>query len=114
MFNGVRLFMCTASAAMLNWLQKHNCILANPLANVEKVSTVGKETFKRRALTDDEVKRLLEVSEARRPIYLTALLTGLRRKEINSLEGSYQCQNAPSRHHLGFLAVVLARQNECL
>tara|TARA_Y100000589_G_scaffold133739_1_gene127756 strand:- start:811 stop:2157 length:1347 start_codon:yes stop_codon:yes gene_type:complete len=71
--------------SMLNWLQKHNCILANPLANVEKVSTVGKETFKRRALTDDEVKRLLEVSEARRPIYLTALLTGLRRKEINSL-----------------------------
>ena len=70
---------------MLNWLLKHHCIKANPLACVDKVSTIGKETFKRRALTDDEAKRLLEVSSLRRPIYLTALLTGLRRGEMGGL-----------------------------
>lgn len=43
----------------------------------------GKESFHRRALNDDEARKLL--AGTRRPLYLLALHTGLRRGEINAL-----------------------------
>jgi hypothetical protein len=46
----------------------------------------GKETRVRRSLTDDEMKRLLACSGERKLFYLTAVHTGLRRKELRDLE----------------------------
>jgi integrase len=71
--------------ALLNWMQRTGLLLANPLLSVGKVETRGREKRIRRALTDDEVQRLLNVSPRRRVVYLTALLTGLRRAELKAL-----------------------------
>jgi integrase len=68
---------------MFSWLRKQNRVAANPFELVSKVDARGKESFYRRALNDDEVRKLLAVP--RRPLYLLALHTGLRRGEINAL-----------------------------
>src|ERR1035441_2805386 len=49
---------------------------------VGRVETRGAERRKRRALTPDEVRRLLAVAGRYRIVYLAALFTGLRRDEI--------------------------------
>ena len=71
---------------LLEWLRKTDRILCNPIERVDRVHTAGKRTFKRRALSDAEVERLLEVHPERRWIYLIALHTGLRRAELETLE----------------------------
>jgi integrase len=73
-------------SALFSWLRKQNRVAANPFELVSKVDARGKESFHRRALNDDEARRLLAGS--RRPLYLLALHTGLRRGEINALHGS--------------------------
>jgi integrase len=72
-----------ALSAMFSWLRKQNRVAANPFEFVTKVDARGKESFHRRALNDDEARRLLTVP--RRPLYLLAMHTGLRRGEINAL-----------------------------
>ncbi len=72
--------------AMLNWLQRTGRILANPLKTVRPVPTKGRERRLRRAMTDDEIVRLLRASPKHKPVYLTAILTGLRRGELKSLQ----------------------------
>jgi integrase len=74
--------------SVLNWLKKTGRVEVNPIANVGRVDGRGKQSFIRRAFTDDEVKRLLAVSEARRPVYLLALHTGLRLSELRALRWS--------------------------
>ncbi len=71
--------------AVLEWLKKTGRIEVNPIENVGRVDGVGKRSFERRAFTDDEAGRLLAVNEARRPIYLLALHTGLRLGELRAL-----------------------------
>jgi len=71
--------------AVLDWLKKTGRIETNPIGSVGRVDGCGKQSFTRRAFTDDEARRLLAVSEARRPIYLLALHTGLRLGELRSL-----------------------------
>lgn len=71
--------------AVLGWLKKTGRIEVNPIASVGRVDGCGKRSFVRRAFTDDEVGRLLAVSESRRPIYLLALHTGLRLGELRAL-----------------------------
>ena len=73
-------------SALFSWLHKQNRVAANPFELVSKVDARGKESFHRRALNDDEARRLL--TGPRRPLYLLALHTGLRRGEINALHGS--------------------------
>lgn len=75
-----------AVCVLLNWMQVQGRIVANPLKVVGKVQTVGKEKVKRRALSDDEVRLLLAVSPSRKVVYLLAVLTGLRRGELRSLQ----------------------------
>ena len=70
-------------SAMFSWLRKQNRVAANPFELVTKVDARGKESFHRRALNDDEARRLLTIP--RRALYLLALHTGLRRGEINAL-----------------------------
>ena len=72
-----------ALSALFTWLRKQNRVGANPFELVTKVDARGKESFHRRALNDDEARQLL--AGPRRPLYLLALHTGLRRGEINAL-----------------------------
>lgn len=71
--------------AVLEWLKKTGRSTLHPIANVGRVDGCGKQSFTRRAFSDEEAQRLLGVSEARRPIYLLALHTGLRLGELRSL-----------------------------
>ncbi len=77
-----------AARCLFNWMVKHGRAGSSPLAAVEKVGTVGRETRERRAFSDDEVKRLLAVADRRKAVYLTAVDTGLRRSEIAALKWS--------------------------
>jgi len=70
---------------VLDWLKKTRRIEINPIELVGRVDGCGKQSFKRRAYTDNEAQRLLAVNENRRPIYLLALHTGLRLGELRAL-----------------------------
>jgi len=75
-----------AANGLMKWMQRAARLEENPLQTVRKVKTAGRETVQRRALSDDEVRRLLDVAGPRRPVYLTALNTGLRRAELAALQ----------------------------
>lgn len=71
---------------LLAWVRKQYGVPIGTLDNVEYVDERGAGTFDRRALTLQEVQRLLEVAPPdRRLIYVLALSTGLRRAEMESL-----------------------------
>ncbi|NBV24893.1 MAG: site-specific integrase, partial [Proteobacteria bacterium] len=72
--------------AFLNWMVRLEFITANPLAPVEKTRTLGRETRARRSYSAEEIQRLLAVAGPRKVIYLTAVLTGLRRGELAKLK----------------------------
>ena len=72
-------------SAFLTWMQRHGRLAANPLAAVGKVEARGKETFSRRALTDAEASALVARSGPRGVVYMTAMMTGLRRGELRQL-----------------------------
>jgi hypothetical protein len=67
-------------------MEKHERIERNPLRHIQKVQSNGEQTRPRRAFTREEFQRLLAVSQSRKPVYLTAVFTGLRRNELASLE----------------------------
>lgn len=77
-----------AASGLLNWLQRHGRVPANPLRAVGKVETRGRKTRQRRAFTEHELARLLQVAGVRKPVYVTAAYTGLRRGELEQLEWS--------------------------
>jgi len=72
-------------SALLNWMERHERIEKNPLKHVQKVQTNGRQVRLRRALTDDEMKRLLAKAGPRKIVYLMAVYTGLRRAELAAL-----------------------------
>jgi integrase len=74
-----------AARCFFNWLIKNGRVQANLLTSVEKVRTDGRETRQRRAFKDEEMKALLSVACERKPIYLMAVHTGLRRSELAAL-----------------------------
>jgi len=75
-----------AVRVLLNWLKRQGAIDVNPLENVGKVRVEGRQVRERRALTDDEARRLVAVAGPMRgAVYQTALCTGLRRGELRAL-----------------------------
>jgi integrase len=68
----------------MNWLEPR--IGTNPLRHVQKVQTNGMEKMKRRALTADELQRLIRVSGSRSLVYLVAARTGIPRGELAQIE----------------------------
>jgi integrase len=70
----------------MNWAERFERVASNPLRHVTRIECSAYPTFKRRALTDEEARRLLAVSGARATVYLTAIKTGLRRGELEKLE----------------------------
>jgi integrase len=77
-----------AVRCFFNWLVKLGRAGSNPLLAVEKVKTKSGRADEIRALSDDEMLRLLAVAGERKPIYLMAVHTGLRRSEIAALKWS--------------------------
>ena len=71
--------------AFMEWLKRTGRVNDNPLQNADRVEVRGKERVKRRALTDDEAIRLLQVAGPRIAVYLFALQTGVRRGEMFAL-----------------------------
>ncbi len=74
-----------AARGLLNWMHRNGRIVANALLAVGKVETRGRETRKRRAFTDEQMRSLLAVAGPRKVVYLTAVFTGLRRAELEAL-----------------------------
>ena len=74
-----------AMVSFLSWLERVGRIKGNPLKFVGKIDERGKLTRNRRALTDDELRRVVTGSDWRGLIYFTAARTGLRREELRQL-----------------------------
>ncbi len=74
-----------AVIAFLNWSVKGGRITSNPCLSIPKVDEMRDQRVKRRALTVEELGRLVESSEARGTFYLVAATTGLRMGEMASL-----------------------------
>ncbi len=73
----------------MQWLVDNAFMEENALAKVKRIPVRGRVTFTRRALTMEEIARLLnavKTAPARNAVYLAAIYTGLRRAELESLE----------------------------
>lgn len=77
-----------AIRCFFNWLVKLGRAGSNPLLAVEKVKTKEGKADEVRAFGDDEMLRLLAVAGERKPVYLMAVHTGLRRSELAELKWS--------------------------
>lgn len=71
--------------ALFQWMIKQGRTTVNPLTLVQKGETRGKEVRKRRAYTDEEIQRLLDVAGQHRILYVMAALTGIRHGEFKKL-----------------------------
>lgn len=71
--------------AFLNWCVRGRRIAMNPLLVVVKVDTRGLEKRKRRALTVDELRRLIAGAGGRGLVYRLVANTGMRRAEVVGL-----------------------------
>lgn len=77
--------LLSCAEGLFRWMERNRLLLVNPLQHVEKTKTEGVGAF-RRALSADEVSRLLKAAPASRAwVYLVILYTGLRRHELNRL-----------------------------
>jgi len=74
-----------AARCFFNWLVKLGRAGSNPLLSVEKVKSKAGMAAEIRALSDDEMLRLLAVAGERKPVYLMAVHTGLRSSELAAL-----------------------------
>ena len=74
-----------AMRAFLKWAERLGFIARNPLAKVGAWRVQGRQARARRSYTAEEIQRLLAVAGRRFPIYLLAVLTGIRRGEIKKL-----------------------------
>jgi integrase len=77
-----------AAIAFLEWCVQNNRTPDNPLKIVTKLDENRDRRRVRRAFTADELSRLLEAAPKRRSVYLIAVLTGLRRKELGGIRWS--------------------------
>jgi len=76
-----------AAVAFMGWCEQTARVERNELKRLERLDEQRDRRRPRRALTDAEIGRLLVVADrhGRRPFYLLAALTGLRRSELASL-----------------------------
>ena len=77
-----------------SWLVDNEFMETNPLFKVKPLPTRGKNKFKFRALTLEELTSLLASSGRRSLIYHFAVLTGLRHREVSLLQwGDFDFEN---------------------
>jgi len=71
---------------MLLWMKRRRLLIADPLADVRKVSDPNVGSF-RRSLSVDEIQRMLTTSPRHRAVvYQMIVYTGLRRSEMDGLK----------------------------
>jgi len=70
---------------LLNWMERSGRIKTNPLRHVDKVDERLDVRRKRRAFTDDELRRLVAGSGPRGLIYFTAARSGMRSDELRQV-----------------------------
>ncbi len=73
-----------AAFQFCKWLEKR--IGNNPMRSVERIKSLGDPRRTRRALTTEELYRLVNVAGERGIVYLVAAVTGLRRGELSKIE----------------------------
>jgi integrase len=73
-----------AGRSLMKWLERR--VGPNPLRFVQKVQTAGEPKRRRRAVTAEQLRRLVAVSGERAIVYLVAVCTGIRRGELDELE----------------------------
>ena len=76
----------TGASSLFAWMERNDRLESNPLRRVGKVERKGHEKVKRRSFTNDEMRRLLAVAGLYALGYLAAVNTGLRRKELSSVQ----------------------------
>ncbi len=85
-----------AAKGFCNWAVERGRLYANPLAKLAAV-VVDEVKRPRRAITLDEINRLLAASGPRRLVYWTALATGLRAGELKRLQwGDVRIDDVPA------------------
>ena len=90
-------YLDTANA-FLNWCVTTRRLERNPIAHLARAELI-EPTFERRGARPDECIRLLEHAPPhRRIVYLTAMLTGLRRNELKCLRWSDIRMEADTPH----------------
>ena len=99
---------------LLNWMEKVDRISTNPLRRVERVDGRGKLKRERRAYTEDELTRLIEVSGSRGIVYLFAACTGLRRGEIEQLTWGDVHLNNKAPFVLARASTTKNKKDECV
>lgn len=78
-----------AMMTFLGWLKYQRRIAENPLEHVQRIDTRATRKQHRRALTSDELTRLIATAPPHRSIvYRVAAYTGLRRAEMMALQWS--------------------------
>ena len=77
-----------AISGLIRWMIDSRRLKENPLLGMKLVDTRGRETFERRALVPAEFDRLLQSCGRRRPLYLAAVYTALRRGALYHLRWS--------------------------
>jgi integrase len=75
-----------AASSLFAWMERNDRLESNPLRKVAKVERKGYETVKRRSYTNEEMRRLLAVAGLYALGYVAAVNTGLRRKELASVQ----------------------------
>ncbi|GJM23862.1 MAG: hypothetical protein DHS20C16_02770 [Phycisphaerae bacterium] len=71
---------------LLTWMKQQGRIDRIPLEDIARIDEKGQESYQRRAFSPDEVKRMIAVAGKYGIVYLTAVVTGLRRGELEQLE----------------------------
>lgn len=74
--------------SFLNWCVKSGRVESNPLLSLARLNEQKDRRRERRALSQDDFERLLEVAGARRLAYLLAGYAGLRRSELRKVRWS--------------------------
>jgi integrase len=78
-------YLATVNTFLAWCVKPQHWLEGNPLAGLPYVEDL-EPVRQRRALAPEQLQLLLDVSEDRKPVYLTAALTGLRRKELRRLQ----------------------------
>jgi integrase len=76
----------SSANVFFKWMFKAGKMSHNPLATVERLNMKGVDRRERRALTQDELGKLVSVAGTQGVVYLVAAYTGLRRSELKNLE----------------------------
>jgi len=74
----------TTVVSFMQWCFEQGRVSSNALKVLPKLNEARDRRRVRRALTEEEMSRLLAVSESRRPYYLFAYYTGLRVKAVKA------------------------------